>query len=540
MTKPFMLAVLLVLPTTAAAQKGAFIDAFIEFHSALSGTYGDEGPGVETALDRMASTLGAWNAENRAAETALRSGPANAPSTLALFFLDAGRPTEALQAIEAAIRLERERAGLHMFRGVLLTAAGLDAQALASFQRASTLDPDDPVIAYLLADAMSTSQSSEPPERQMASLLAAWSRTAASAARRAPFIQVPLIDDAAADEPRFSRPAYANGFDALAAGRYEEAIRLFRATIASDPLVADRVARSGRAARGIAALRQERVTDAVTDLEAAVADAPLSSEARRVLGVAYAAAGNLDASVKRLAEAIRLAPMDERARVAMGRILMGAGRIQEAERALRDTIEVLPASGHARWALSDLYEKTGRGVDAVDQLEQAARLTVIAGKAALLWRLATLARLIQDEQRVVSALQRRTRLMPNNPLAHRNLGLAYHRAGRDSEALVELLVSSLLGPADAETLTIMGQIHLNATRLMAAETVLRRAVAMAPDSAPARYALARTLLRSGRTDEGQQHLAVFRRLQEMLLEQQRQKYESDLRERNERLIGDAK
>jgi tetratricopeptide (TPR) repeat protein len=563
MTRLCALAVLLLLPATAAAQKGAFIEALIEFDSALSGAYGDEGPRVEAALDRMAVALEAWNTESRAAEAALRA--ASNSSTLARFFLNEGRPSAALEAVEAAIRLEPERAGLHMLRGVLLGAAGRDRDALASFERAWALDPDDLVNAYLLADGIST-RPSEPPERQLASLLAAFgpappspgsgrdaTRPASAgqavrppagppqrpsggaSTRRAPFIQVGLIDDSASEVPRFSRAAYADGVAALANGRYVEAIGLFRAAAAGDPLVADRVARSGRAAEGVAALRQGLVADAVSDLEAAAAAAPSSSEARRLLGVAHAAAGNVDASLKGLAEAIRLAPGDERAHVAMGRVLTEAGRIQEAERVLLDTLHLLPASGRARWALADLYELTGRRADAIDQLEQAATLSMIAGKAALLWRLVNLAHQVLDEERFVSVLTRRTRLMRNDPFAHRSLGLAYHRAGRDVEALVELLVSSYLGHEDALTAAVMGRIHLNAGRLTMAETVLRRAVAMAPDSAEARYALARTLLRAGKEEEGQQQLAEFQRLQETVLEQQRQKYENDLRGRTERL-----
>jgi Flp pilus assembly protein TadD len=276
----------------------------------------------------------------------------------------------------------------------------------------------------------------------------------------------------------------------------------------------------------------------VADLEAAVAAAPSSSEARRLLGVAHAAAGNVDASVKWLAEAIRLAPTDERAHVAMARVLMEAGRMEEAERVLLDTLRMLPASGRARWALADLYELAGRRADAIDQLEQAATLTMIAGKTALLWRLVNLAHQVLDEDRFVSVLTRRARMMRNDPFAHRSLGLAYHRAGRDVEALVELLISSYLGHEDALTAAVMGRIHLNAGRLTMAETVLRRAVAMAPDSAEARYALARTLLRAGKEEEGQQQLAEFRRLQETLLEQQRQKYDSEQKERDERLRGE--
>lgn len=531
---PCVLAVLLLLPATAAAQKGAFIEALIEFHSALSGTYGDEGPRVEAALDRMAVVLEAWNAERRAAEARLRAAASDS-SSLARFYFNEGRPADAMEAVETAIGREPRRAGLHMLRGVLLDAYSRDADALGSFQQAWALDPGDPVNAYLLADAMST-RLSEPPERQLASLLAAFGSGDAST-RRAPFIQVGLIDDSASDEPRFPRAAYADGVVALATGRYEEAIGLFRAAMARDPLVADRVARSGRAAEGVAALRQGRVTDAVADLEAVVAASPSSSEAARLLGVAHAAAGNVEASVTWLKEAIRLAPADERAHVAMGRVLIAAARIADAERVLLDTIRLLPVSGRARWALADLYELTGRPADAIDQLEQAATLTMIAGKTALLWRLANLASQLLDQERVIAVLTRRTRLMRNDPFAHRSLGLSYHRAGRDVEALVELLVASYLGHEDALTAAVMGRIHLNAGRLTMAETVLRRAVAMAPDSAEARYALARTLLRAGKEEEGQQQLAEFQRLQETVLDQQRQKYENDLRGRTERLRG---
>jgi predicted Zn-dependent protease len=205
---------------------------------------------------------------------------------------------------------------------------------------------------------------------------------------------------------------------------------------------------------------------------------------------------------------------------------------------LLDTLRLLPASGRARWALADLYELAGRPMDAIDQLEQAATLTMIAGKTALLWRLVNHAHQVLDEERFVSVLTRRTRLMRNDPFAHRSLGLAYHRAGRDVEALIELLVSSYLGHEDGLTAAVIGRIHLTAGRLTMAEAALRRALAMAPDSAEARYALARTLLRAGNEEEGQQQLAEFQRLQEKALEEQRQKYESERKERDDRLRGE--
>src|SRR5688500_2982100 len=77
-----------LLPASARAQRDQFIDAFIEFHSEISGTYGDEGPRAAAALDKMTAALDAWNAANRQAEARLKSRPDYAPSTLALLFLD--------------------------------------------------------------------------------------------------------------------------------------------------------------------------------------------------------------------------------------------------------------------------------------------------------------------------------------------------------------------------------------------------------------------------------------------------------------------
>src|SRR6185503_19782180 len=97
---------LILLSTRAAAQKDPFIDAFIEFHTMLTGTYGDEGPAVSAALDKMAVALSVWEAVNRKAEAELKSGPGGTPANLALFYLDAGRPGDALAAIDAAIEIE--------------------------------------------------------------------------------------------------------------------------------------------------------------------------------------------------------------------------------------------------------------------------------------------------------------------------------------------------------------------------------------------------------------------------------------------------
>src|SRR5215468_11366975 len=141
----------LSLPATATAQKYAFVDAFIEFHSALSGDYGDEGPRITASLDRMAASLDAWERASREEERALKDRPNTSPADLALLHVDEHRLAAAIDALDQAIAAEPRRASYYILQGQLLQADGRAMDASAAFATAHRLDPSDPVAAYLLA-----------------------------------------------------------------------------------------------------------------------------------------------------------------------------------------------------------------------------------------------------------------------------------------------------------------------------------------------------------------------------------------------------
>lgn len=323
----------------------------------------------------------------------------------------------------------------------------------------------------------------------------------------------------------FAPAAYAGGFALIAEGRYRDAVEQFRSIVARDPLVADPAGRHEQVRQGIAALKERRGDAAIAHFQAAVAALPKSSEAHRILGVGHRAVGKLAESTTQFEAAVILAPRDERARVALGTTRAEARDLPAAERELRETIELLPASGEARWALADVYDALDRGPEAIATLEAAASLTVPAGKAPLYWRIAELAHRHQEYETVAAALSRRARLLPNEPIAHKDLGMAYSRAGRNDEALIELLMASLLGHDDAEMLGTIGQVHLTAGRFEAAEVALRRAIALDPRLPQARYALGSTLQRLGRSAEAKEQLDEFQRLQTAALEEQRRAFE---------------
>jgi len=510
------LALVLGASTAASAQKAAFVDAFVEFHSALFGTYGDEGPDVTAALERMSASLDVWEQSR----------------DWAILPADARRFDAAVAATRDAIAAGPARAPLYIYLGRLYEEMGQRAEATAAFQTARALDPSDPIAAYLIGLQLSeTATASDSDVREALQPLLATLMTALGGpglGSKQPLPQFALVDDLSAKTRVFAPAAYVRGFALVNQGRFREAIEAFRASAGQDPLVSDPAGRSANFRLGLAALRQRRGGPAIAALEGVVRDYPASAEAHRVLGIVYRAAGRLPESIARFEDAVQLAPGDERARVALGSTLIEAGRLEEAERTLRDAVAQLPASGEARWALADVYERQDRGSEAIGVLEESTSLVVVAGKVHLYWRIAQLAHLLhRDNRRVIDVLTRRMRLVPNEPHAHKDLGLAYSRAGRDDEALLELLMTRLLGYEDAEMLTAIGQIHLNQSRLDRAEAALTRAVSLDPAFAQARYALGRTLQRLGREVEADEQLNAFDRLRAAAMEAQRLQFERE-------------
>lgn len=445
----------------AAAQKDVFRDALIGFHSKLAGDEGNEGPAITGNLQRMEAALAAWDGRSRTYADMLRD-------------------------LDVAIRTDRRRADRHVLRGLVLEALNREDEAIAAFERASAIDPEDPIAAYLRASRRAA-------DPQTAQLLKVLDRRLASMPKDLHvelFPEIALVPDRTAVTPVFSPALYADGFRQLMDGRYVAAIASFRRVVARDPLVTA---------------------------------AP--SEPHRIQAGVYADAGDDAKSIEELDAAIRLSPEDERSSVARGRVLAHAGRTEQAERALLDTLKKLPQSADAHSALADLYETLNRGRDALREVEAAAAFPVLAGKAALYYRLADLQHRHLEYERVIDPLVRRVRLIPNDARAHTDLGLALTRVGRSREALVELVMAAIIGPDDAEALTAIGEIHFDAGNYAAGETVLRRAIAATPTYAKARYLMGQTLTRLGRTRESQDQLAEYDRLRAAANDETRRLFE---------------
>lgn len=516
----------LLAPGAAHAQRQPFIDHLIAFRTLLFAPYGDEGERILAELEQLTGALAAWNDSARAQEKKLRGGD---PSGLVLFLIDGGRLSDALAEIDNAYAAAAPgQSQLQMLRGRVLEAQGRGADAAGAYRRAWELDQTDAMKAYL-ASAFAAAPDAGEPGPLVALMTAQRQRDTLAVDRRAAALirDLRLIPDRASKTPVFAPAAYADGFEAIAAGNYVQGVARLRSATSRDPLLTDRASQSQAMSLGIARLRAGMLSEAIAPLETAVSTYRDSGEAHRILGTAYAAVGNDARAVAHLRRAVNLVPNDERSRLALARVLRDAGRLDEAAEFLHDTLAALPRSAEARWMLGDVMDKAGKAVDAAREMEAAGAATVIAGKSALLLRAAAIYDRYQEFDRLVDLLTQRVRLDPNDPALHRQLGLALARLGRTDRAFAELAMSDVLGGADPETLTAIGQIHLEAGRLQDAEWASRRAVALQPDYHEARYVLGRALLRQGRGAEAREQFENFQRLRDRAMENQRRMFEID-------------
>ncbi len=523
---------LLVLPQAAYAQRDQFFDTLLPFYRALTGVYGDEGPQLTAHLQTLSAALARWDRALVVTDLEVRARLKNADTRtvlevhtlLAALNAERSRYDEALREIEQAIRVDPARAPLHRFKALLYQAAGRPAEAADAFRGAWLVDPDDPRSAYQLVVRRSVHTTGTDIERALGTLARIERELTRGehAKVESPFLTLNSITDDVGGALAFAPVAYAPSFALLLEGEFEKGMSALRAAVAADPLVADPASRSEPMTRGIAALRQGLVNQAIEHMNAAVAGAPDSSEARRILGTAYGVAGDTEKSLQHLREAARLNPRDERSWVALARALDAAGAWPQAMAVLRDGVGKLPDSGALRWMLSSTAGTRMRTDETdLELIAVAERLVLLAGRGELYGRLARFAQGHLDYERALHLLEQRVMLNSNSADAHKALGQAYVDQGREQEGYAELVVALMLDPADVGTLTTIGRQHLAAGRYPAAIETLTRAVALQPENTSAVHALADSLLRAGRIDEGQKRRKESERLQERAVARER-------------------
>jgi tetratricopeptide (TPR) repeat protein len=521
----------LAVPSNAFAQRDAFFSALVNFYKTLGGVYGDEGPQLVSQVVAISTALQRWDEEIRAAENQLRpelngrdrQKELQVHTLLASLYMERGRFDDALREFDEDIRIE-PRAAFHRYTGLIHQVEGRPVEAADAFRAAWLLDPADPQNAYRLLAFKSARATPQEQARALETL----ARVGRDVIQRrgprqaAPFTTINGIVDDAGGGMAFVPAAYARGFSLVLNGELDAGIVVLRAAVAADPLIVDRSRTAETRTRGIAALRQGHVADAIEQFEAAAAAIGDSAEAQRVLGTAYGVNGDVARSLQHLRQAVRLNARDERSWLALVRTLDESNAAGEAEEAVRAAIPELPDAAALRWQLATLAAKRLRTNEAdLASMTAIDRYVILVGRGELHMSLAKLAQTHLDYQRAIDLLERAVALIPNNKDAHKSLARAYIDDGRENDGYAEFIVALMIDPEDVETLTGIGRVQLAAGRIPESIETLERAVAIDRANQQAVHSLGEALVRAGKVAEGRAWLQESDRLLSRSIDEER-------------------
>jgi tetratricopeptide (TPR) repeat protein len=522
----------------AAAQiqreRTEFVSALLQFSEAVGGSYGDEGPVLLANADAMARALIRWDRAIQSYRSILTDGPADNASVhvaLAAVYLERGKADEARKEATAASRLDPSRSDAYILQALAHDLSDRPVGAAQALERAAPLAKDNPSIPYELARRLAATgddAGAKAALRKFYSIAESDKKQDTETRNRAVFVRTGLLRQSAGIAPMFPPFDYAQGYTYLAQGAYEKAASEFSAAARRDPLNNAETARDEGIRDGARALHQADLPGALDHFKAAVTRHPDSSEARRMLGLAYKTDEQYAESVEQLKAAVMLNPLDDRARIAFADALILAEHPDEAEAALKDAAAALPRGGRSYYQLALLYQSRGQLGLALNALEKASSFEPPLGQDYLYDTLGGLYMSNADLDGAQTAYRKRVAANPNNSDAHRKLGQVYLEQGHYDEARAEFAAAVLIDPLNAEAHVGRAQVHLRSADYESAERAARRALALNPSQASARYALGASLVRVGRVEEGARELDEFRRVQAEGLAKANQEWELKL------------
>lgn len=165
-------------------------------------------------------------------------------------------------------------------------------------------------------------------------------------------------------------------------GNTEGGMQEFRAALQADPNYAE--ARKALAAyyvnRGANARQQQRLPDAIQDLQEAVKFDPGSSTTHVELGMAYEESGRLTEAVQEYQAAVTVDPKDLTAQVRLGQGYNAQKQYDQATAAFKAVLEGNPNSAEAYTGLGVAYAHQGQPEEAKKAFDMAIRKYLVAGR----------------------------------------------------------------------------------------------------------------------------------------------------------------
>jgi tetratricopeptide (TPR) repeat protein len=377
-----IVAALLLTPAPASAERSLFVQGLHELMSAVAGTFGDEGPQLLSALDKMAGGL-------ERVEGSVRS-------------LDADGTVQGPVLPYAAYT-----------RGYALLEAREYRVALVELRRVALADPllTDPAVHLesmkLAAAALRQGRLEDARRQFQAALMKVPNSSEAHRGLGLVYFAASRYDESVEQlrlamqaNPRDERCRVALAKVLVDTGRFSDAELALRDTIDAFPdsrvahwwlasvyehlkQVSDArrhlelaaasgvIAGRGRLWGSIGRLARIEgdFAGAITAFTRAVAANPNDSAAHNDLARAYAEQNQTEKALAEWRAALRIDPRDADAYAGLGQILLDTGRPDEAVTALERAMTLGPDNNEARYTLANALMRLGRTSEAARELE---------------------------------------------------------------------------------------------------------------------------------------------------------------------------
>ena len=310
----------------------------------------------------LASGLGEEGEAREILEQAVARDPghAGAQHVLGKLYLNQGRLSEAVAALEAAHRLSPASWEYADWLGMALLRADRPADAETAFRQAARAAPWSPG-----------------PRLHLAQLYARQDRPGDSDRERQVFARLRPLQDRAelyerkvGDFPDSPHARHLLGLVYLEQGRIPEAIERFREVLERDPGFAATHHAIGRLLQA-----QGRLPEAVQALQRACELDPELLDAHVDLGTAYHGSRRYDLAVEAYERALALDPERPLVYSNLGMAHAMAGRFEAAAEAFREGLKRAPDSVDLHEALGQVYARQGRLREAVAEWEAVLRLS---------------------------------------------------------------------------------------------------------------------------------------------------------------------
>ncbi len=231
---------------------------------------------------------------------------------------------------------------------------------------------------------------------------------------------------------------------------------------------------------------------------------PNNAQAHYQAGINGAAMGYTDQAIHHYRRALQLKPDHVEAHSQLGRLLLERGQSEEAIRHSRRALELRPDYAEAYTYLANALLAQGHSQEAIRYYQRAARLKP-ADQAANFYNLGNAFQAQGNPEEAIHHYRLALSLQPGYAAAHTNLGNVLLGQGHTEEAAHHFRQALEFNPDQAEAHTGLGNALVTQGQINQAVRYYRQALQIRPDDAMARYNLGNALAGQGRLEEAIVH-----------------------------------